>query len=131
MQRPLPETPDEWLTEIEAAYADAADTERFAAYVGEEIAESDLYQLAPIVCMKFRGLDADDDTLRDKVVRGALANYVANTGPDAPVDHGLKSRPKLAFALCYVTAHLVLDKIDAYKANEILNHCEEHLVGQE
>lgn len=129
MQRPLPETPDAWLSEIEAAYADAVETKHFGELLGEDVAEKDLVHLAPLVSMKFRGLDANDKALRDRVVSGALANYVANTGPGSPMHDALQSRPKLAFALCYVTAHLVLDMIDENQADQVLDHCEEHLIG--
>jgi hypothetical protein len=47
-------------------------------------------------------------------------------GPDG-ADHGLESKPLLAFAVCYVTAHLALDLVDEKQAEEILNYCEERL----
>ena len=47
----------------------------------------------------------------DRVTETALANYVVNSDPDG-VDHGLESKPLLAFAVCYVTAHLALDLVD-------------------
>ena len=56
----------------------------------------------------------------------ALANFVVNTDPEG-VDHGLATKPLLAFALCYVTAHLALDLVDERGAEAILNHCEGHL----
>ena len=58
----------------------------------------------------------------------ALANFVANSDPEG-VDHGLEAKPLLAFALCYVAAHLALDLIDEQRAEAILNYCEEHLEG--
>jgi hypothetical protein len=36
-------------------------------------------------------------------------------------------KPLLAFALCYVSAHLALDLVDDEGAEAILNHCEDHL----
>ena len=56
----------------------------------------------------------------------ALANYVANSDPEG-IDHGLKTKPMLAFALCYVAAHLTLDLLSEQDAEAILNYCEEHL----
>ena len=50
----------------------------------------------------------------NRVTKTALANYVVNSDPDG-VDHGLESKPLLAFAVCYVTAHLALDLIDEKK----------------
>jgi hypothetical protein len=49
-----------------------------------------------------------------------------NSDPDG-VDHGLSHKPLLAFALCYVAAHLLLDLIDEEQAEAVLNYCEEHL----
>jgi hypothetical protein len=60
------------------------------------------------------------------VTKTALANYVVNSDPEG-LDHGLSQKPLLAFALCYVAAHLVLDLIDEQQAEAILNDCEEHL----
>ena len=64
----------------------------------------------------------------DRVTKTALANFVANSDPDG-IDHSLDSKPLLAFAVCYVTAHLALDLIDEKKAEAILNCYEEHLEG--
>ncbi len=38
-----------------------------------------------------------------------------------------RRKPLLAFAVCYVTAHLALDLVDEKQAEAILNYCEEHL----
>ena len=61
-----------------------------------------------------------------RVTKTALANYVVNSDPDG-IDHGLEAKPMLAFALCYVTAHLALDLLDESQAEVILTYCEEHL----
>jgi hypothetical protein len=126
VKKRLPRTPAEWLKEIRLAYQDASEAQAFAPFVGTTIGEADLYHLAPLACLKFRGLDLKDEKLRDRVTKGALANYVANVDR-AEVGHGLKASPVLAFALCYVTAHLVLDLIDEQKAESILTRCELHL----
>jgi hypothetical protein len=60
------------------------------------------------------------------VTETALANYVVNSNPER-IDHGLEHRPLLAFALCYVTAHLALDLLDEQEAEAILDYCEKHL----
>lgn len=127
MLRPMPKTPEEWFAEIELAFQDADEAKPFGKLAGTQITDADLFHLAPAVCMKFRGMNQRDEELRKRVTEGALANYVANTGEDAPVDHGLESKPKLAFALCYVTSHFVLDLIDAADAEEILCYCERQL----
>ena len=51
---------------------------------------------------------------------------VVNSDPDG-VDHGVKDRPMLAFALGYVAAHLALDLLDERQADAILTYCEGHL----
>ena len=56
----------------------------------------------------------------------ALANYVVNSDPDG-IDHGLAAKPMLAFALCYVAAHLALNLLDESQAEAILTYCEKHL----
>ena len=52
------------------------------------------------------------------MTEGALANYVANSDPDG-IDHGLEQRPLMAFAMCYIAAHYVLDLIDEQQAESI------------
>ena len=85
------------------------------------ITDADLFHLAPLVCLKFRGRKTRG-TEAKRVTETALANYVANAD-----EHGLKSRPMLAFVLCYVGAHLALDLLNEQDAEAILNYCEEHL----
>ena len=97
--------------------------------IGQPITDANLFHLAPLACLKFRGLDHRDEDLRKKVTEGALANYVANSDPDG-IDHGLESRPLLAFAVCYLTAHYVLDLIDEQQASAALDYCEE-IIGEE
>ena len=126
MKRDQPGTPDEWLEEIRLAMADARNTKPFGLLTGQVITDSNLFHLAPLVCMKFRGLDSRNEKLRKKVTEGALATYVANSSPDG-IDHGLESRPLLTFAVCYITAHYVLDLIDEEQASAVLDYCDENL----
>ena len=128
MARPLPTSPDEWLAEIRLAWKDASETKSFAHLAGTNVTDADLFQLAPLVCLNFRGRKSTGEEA-DKVTKGALANYVVNTGPDAKVQ-GLAANPKMAFALCYVAAHLILDLVDEQDASEILDFCEERLTGE-
>ena len=122
----LPRTPAQWLKEIGLAITDARKTKPFGLLTGQKITEANLFHLAPLVCMKFRGVDYRDEELRRKVTEGALANYVANSDPDG-IDHGLEQRPLLAFAVCYLTAHYVLDLIDEQEASAALDYCEENM----
>jgi len=85
-----------------------------------------LFHFAPLVCLKFRGLDYGDEKLRRKVTGGALVNYVTNSSPDG-VDHGSEQRPLLGFAVCYITAHFVLDLINQQQAENVLNCWDQYL----
>ena len=125
MKRPLPRTPAQWLKEIKLAVADAADAEPFGRAIGELITDANLFHLAPLVCLKFRGKKLKGREA-DRVIKVALANYVANSDPEG-VDHGLEQRPLMAFTLCYVAAHLALDLVDEQEAEAILTYCEDHL----
>src|SRR5438094_7119476 len=113
MARPLPKTPDQWLKEILLAWKDAKETKPFARLTGTKLTDSDLFHLAPLVCLKFRGRKLTGAEA-DRVTKGALANYVVNT------EKGLTLNPKLAFALCYVAAHLVLDLVNEQTAAGIM-----------
>jgi hypothetical protein len=125
LKRPLPRTNEGWLLEIRLAIKDAREARPFGWLIGERITDANLFHLAPLVCLKFRGRKLTGREA-ERVTKTALANYVANSGPDG-VDHALESTPLLGFALCYVAAHLALDLVDEQEAEEILNHCEEHL----
>ena len=125
MKRPLPRTPAQLLKEINLAVADAADAEPFGRAIGEPITDANLFHLAPLVCLKFRGKKLKGREA-DRVIKVALANYVANSDPEG-VDHGLEQRPLMAFTLCYVAAHLALDLVDEQEAEAILTYCEDHL----
>ena len=122
MARALPKTPVQWLKEIRLAIMDASEAKPFASHTGTKLTDADLFHLAPLVCLKFRGRKLAGAEA-DRVTIGALANYVVNT------EKGLTSNPKLAFALCYVAAHLILDLVDEQTAAEIMGYCEEHLGG--
>ncbi len=125
MTRPLPHTPAQWLKEIKLAIADAREAELFAPLVGTEITDANLFHLAPLVCLKFRGRKLKGREA-DRVIKVALANYVVNSDPDG-IDHGLEQRPLMAFTLCYVAAHLAIDLVDEQEADAILTYCEDHL----
>jgi hypothetical protein len=127
MKRPMPRTPDGWLLEIRLAIRDAREAKPFAKLIGQRITDANLFHLAPLVCLKFRGRKLVGREA-DRVTRTALANYIVNSDPEG-INHGLSQRPLLAFAVCYVAAHLALGLVDEAQAEAILNHCEELLEG--
>ena len=125
MKRPQPRTPAQWLKEIKLAIADARDAEPFGLMIGEPITDANLFHLAPLVCLKFRGRKLTGREA-ERVTKVALANYVVNSDPEG-IDHGLEQRPMMAFTLCYVAAHLALDLLDEQQAEAILTYCEDRL----
>jgi hypothetical protein len=127
MNRPMPRTPEGWLLEIRLAIRDAREAQPFGKLVGQRITDANLFHLAPLVCLKFRGRRLVGREA-DRVTKTALANYIVNSDPDG-IDHGLRERPLLAFAVCYVAAHLALGLVDEAQAEAILNHCEGLLEG--
>jgi hypothetical protein len=125
MSRPIPRTVAGWFKEIKLAIADAREAEPFGILIGEPVTNANLFHLAPLVCLKFRGRKLVGREA-NRVTKTALATYIVNSDPDS-LDHGLESKPLLAFAVCYVTAHLALDLLDEKRAEAILNYCEDHL----
>ncbi len=121
----LPETPAEWLHEIVEAMADAREAIPFGRMIGHKMTEAELFHLAPLICLKFRGRK-QTGRIAKRVTETALANYVVNSDPEG-FDHDLMHRPFMAFALCYVSSHYCLGLIDEQKADKILNYCEEHV----
>ena len=129
VKRPLPRTPSQWLKEIRLAIADASEAKPFGRVIGETITDDNLFHLAPLVCLKFRGHKIKGPEAQ-RVTEVALANYVVNSDPDG-IDHGLEQRPLMAFTLCYVATHLALDLLNEEQAEEILVYCEERLEGSD
>lgn len=132
MNRPLPVNTDEWVKEIDDAFGDAREAKPYGRLIGERIIDADLFHMAPLVCLKFRGLRLSKKE-RDEVIKTSLANYVVNTEPGSLADGTpvqgvpeLKTNPKLAFALCYVSAHLALGMLEEEAAEQILHHYEAH-----
>ena len=125
MKRPLPRTPIQWLKEIRLAIADAAHAKPFGRAIGETVTDANLFHLAPLVCLKFRGHKLKGREA-DRVTKVALANYVVNNDPEG-IDHGFEQQSMMAFALSYVAAHLALDLLNEQQAEAILTYCEERL----
>ena len=93
--------------------------------IGTVVNDANLFQLAPIVCLKFRGRKLAGKEA-DRVTKVALANYVVNSSPEG-IDHGLDQKPLLSFAVCYVATHFALKLVTEKQAGEILTFYEEHL----
>ena len=120
----IPQTPHEWLLEIERAAKDAAKTKPFALLTGTVLTDSKLFHLAPLVALKFRGIRLASEK-RDELIETVLASYVVNA--DGGASSGLpdlKANPMIAFSLCYVATHLVLELVSDEQAQAILSACE-------
>ena len=53
--RKIPTTPKKWLDEIRLAVSDASEAKPFAVQTGHPITDANLFHLAPLVALKFRG----------------------------------------------------------------------------
>ncbi len=112
----------EWMNEIINAYTDAAETIPFGPAAGVEITARELFHLAPIVCIKFRGIERTTKNLKI-VTEAAMSSYVANEHVHGDtLEHSI-----MAFALCYVVGHYALELIEERKSENILNFTEQHL----
>ena len=118
---PLPTTNEGWLREIAAAYADARETIPVGPLVGTDVREQDLFHLGPVVRFKFRGIKRTKKSLQ-KATEAALASYVANQEREPEVLGSLH----LAFAFCYIVAHLGLDLLAEDAAATVMDFVVEH-----
>jgi len=118
-QRELPATPEAWLEEIRAAYADAREAIPFGPAVGQRIDEQELFHLAPAVALKFRSLPSRGATLK-RATDSALASYVANLASQGAV----LSDPRLAFAFCYLASHYGLGLVEMAAVESVMEFLE-------
>ena len=117
----LPASSEEWLREIARAYDEAKEAQPFGELMGEPIAESDLFHLAPQVFLKFRDLRPSEQK-RTEIVEGALASYVVTM--DEGTGRGeLHESPILSFAFCYLAAHFVAGLLDEASVERVMDLC--------
>ena len=114
---PIPECVEAWLDEIVTAYRDAAEALPFGSLVDHDMTESDLFHLAPAVCIKFRKLKTSAANLK-RATDAALSSYVASS----EIEGDMLDRPQVAFAFCYIASHFGLGLIDEATASQILDH---------
>ena len=105
MKRDQPGTPDEWLEEIRLAMADARNTKPFGLLTGQVITDSNLFHLAPLVCMKFRGLDSRNEKLRKKVTEG---HWQTMSPTPVPMESTTGSNQDHCWHLPCVTSRLIM-----------------------
>ncbi len=124
MKKPnkIPQSMQEWGNEIINAYTDAAEAIPFGPAAGVEITDRELFHLAPIVCIKFRGIERTTKNLKI-VTEAAMSSYVANEHVHGDtLEHSI-----MAFALCYVVSHYALGLIDEKSSEDVLRFIEQHL----
>jgi hypothetical protein len=110
------------MADIALAYRDAAEAIPFGPAVGANIAESELFHLAPLVCLKRRGIKRSA-AKRKTATEAALSTYVANK----KAHRAELTDPLMAFALGYVASHYALDLLDEAQSQQVLESVEAHL----
>ncbi len=116
-KNPVPNTMQNWLTEIAVGYNDALETLPFTKLMGHKASEKDLFQLAPLICLKLRGLPKTK-RLETKAKEAALSTYVATTSYNPKV----LDNPHIAFALAYLASHYGLDLLTENAVAEIMDY---------
>ena len=117
----LPASSEEWLREIACAFVDAKEAQPLGKLMGEPIAESNLFHLAPQVFFKFRELRPSKQK-RTEIVEGTLASYVVTM--DEGTGRGEREdSPVLSFAFCYLAAHFVAGLLDEASVERVLDLC--------
>lgn len=119
IKKPIPKSPLAWLHEIAEAYLDAAEAIPFGKAAGQEFDESELYHLAPAVCLKFRGLKRSRKNL-NKATKAALTSYVASQ----EICGDLFDTPQITFAFCYLASHYGLDLADKTLFDSVMEFIE-------
>ena len=118
---PVPDSPEAWLDEIAAGYRDAEETIPFGPLVGQEVKPEDLFHLAPLVCLKFRGIKRTRKLIQ-RATDAALASYVA-TKEQVPE---VLAVPQLAFAFAYLASHFGLDLLDEQQVEAVMEYVEQN-----
>ena len=115
VRNPTPKTWQDWMDEIVKAYLDAREAIPYGRFVGQVIAEKDLYHMAPAVCLKFRGIKKSKRVLEEATI-AALTSYSVMQGSAGE----LLAVPQVAFAFCYLASHFGLDLVDEDLVNSVM-----------
>jgi len=121
-QKPLPTSNEGWVIELIEAYQDAKAAIPFAEASGHAMTESDLFHMAPLVCLKFRDLVSSEECQKN-ARQAAIGSYVAN------LEAGNRNLQDavMAFSFCYLTAHFGLGLLSDDECQEILGFVESNL----
>lgn len=120
--RPLAASTEGWVIEMMDAYEDARAAIPFAEAAGKIVTEADLFHMAPLVCVKFRGLIGSEESLSN-ARNAAIGSYIANQ----EAGNRNLNDPIMAFAFCYILAHYGLGLLNDEKCQETLQFVETNL----
>lgn len=116
-----PQTNEQWIQEIRAAWKDAREVIPYGHMIGHNMTDQELFHIAPDECLNFRGIKPGKKA-RKKASDAALTSYVANLDNEPLLQY-----PHMAFAFCYILSHYGLGLIDEPRSRELLGYVEEHL----
>ena len=119
---PVPRTSEAWLREVASAWNAAQKPTGLSTLTDLGVDECDRFQVAPIVCMRLRGLQGNNELLQ-KAVKEAFTT-VEESGFTAET---LEASPELVFALAYIASHVGAGLLKASTATEVVNFIEDHL----
>ena len=117
----IPDSPDGWLSEISEAYFDAYQAIPFGVFILTKIKEKDLFQIAPQICIKFRGIEYTK-TILNKATQTMLCSYVASEENNKE----LFKNPHLRFSFCYLASHYGLGLLSVNKLNKLMEYIEKN-----
>ncbi len=119
-KNPPPDSSEEWLREIADAYIDAKEAIPIAKLARKNVSEDDLFHLAPIACLKFRGIKQTKKILK-QATDIALKNYAINLDDN----NEAIADPYIAFALCYIVSHFGLELISDNCVERVMSYIDE------
>ncbi|PJA34220.1 MAG: hypothetical protein CO187_00590 [Zetaproteobacteria bacterium CG_4_9_14_3_um_filter_53_7] len=120
--RAIPTSNEGWAIEIMDAYLDAKEAIPFAEAAGKAMSESDLFHMAPLVCLKFRDL-INSPECQTKAREAAMGSYIANK----EAGNRNLNDPVMAFSFCYIIAHYGLGLLNEEQCQNILMFVETNL----
>lgn len=120
--RPVATSNEGWVIEIIDAYRDAEAAIPYAIGAGKALSESDLFHMAPLVCLKFRDLVNSEDCQK-RARDAAIGSYIANQEAG---NRNLEN-PVMAFSFCYILAHYGLGLLNDEQCQDILIFVETNL----
>ena len=111
--------PDGWIVEIAKAYYDAYEAIPFGTFVDQSITESELFHMAPHICLKLRGIKPTPSRIK-KASDAMLTSYFATKEQD----ENIFDNPHVAFSFAYLASHFGMNLISEKQVAEIMDYIE-------